>query len=225
MRVFFIFSICYLMVLSISVHHLIIITINSEIWTINHSVRTWSNCMRCKPCYVLNEYRPGQDGRRVADDFFFFSWIKIFLCWLELDGNLITRSQSTILRHGLRLWLGAEQITNHYQNQWSLTLLTHMLVSLPHWVKHFFSYDICDFYHNTLYLWVCVHIWNMCNCTDYTNELKPVTFNNTLDWDMPLQISVASTLTWLDGFKIQSIWYYKCRNNTSANASTMTAVE
>ena len=134
--VFFIFSICYFMVLSISVHHLIIITINSEIWAISHNGRTWSNCMRCMLCHIPGAYRPGQDGRHAADEF--FSWMKIYQYWLKFYWNLITISQSTILRHGLRLWLGAEKMTNHYQNQWWLTLLTHMRVSLPQWVKHFF---------------------------------------------------------------------------------------
>ena len=41
----------------------------------------------------------------------------------------------TISQHWFRWWLGAKQAANHYLKQWWRSLLTHICVTRPDWVK------------------------------------------------------------------------------------------
>ena len=63
-----------------------------------------------------------------------FSWMKI-LFWLKIHWNLFKRFQLRINQHWFREWLGAEQAINHYLNQWWFSLLTHICVPRPQWLK------------------------------------------------------------------------------------------
>ena len=49
-----------------------------------------------------------------------FSCIKMYEFRLILHRSLFLRVQLTISQHWLRWWLGAGQVTSHYQNQWWL---------------------------------------------------------------------------------------------------------
>ena len=49
-----------------------------------------------------------------------FSWMKIFEFRLKFHWSLFPRIQLTIFQHWFRLWLGADQATSHYLNQWWL---------------------------------------------------------------------------------------------------------
>ena len=49
-----------------------------------------------------------------------FSWMTVYELRLKFHWNLFVRVQSTIVRHWFRQWLGAEQATRHYLNQWWL---------------------------------------------------------------------------------------------------------
>ena len=47
-----------------------------------------------------------------------FSLMKIAVFWLNFHWNMFARVQLTIIQHWLRWWLGADQVTSHYLNQW-----------------------------------------------------------------------------------------------------------
>ena len=47
-----------------------------------------------------------------------FCWMKIYECRLRFRWSLLPRVQLTIFQHWLWYWLGADQATNHYLNQW-----------------------------------------------------------------------------------------------------------
>ena len=49
-----------------------------------------------------------------------FSWMKIFEFRLKFHWSLFPRVQLTIVQHWFRQWLGADQATSHYLNQWWL---------------------------------------------------------------------------------------------------------
>ena len=66
-----------------------------------------------------------------------FSWMKIFEFQIQFDWSLFLRVQLTIIQHGFRWWLGAEQATRHYLNQCWARLVTYqpLGVTRPEWVK------------------------------------------------------------------------------------------
>ena len=47
-----------------------------------------------------------------------FSWMKMFKFRLRFHWSLFPRVQLAIFQHWFRYWLGAEQATSHYLNQW-----------------------------------------------------------------------------------------------------------
>ena len=49
-----------------------------------------------------------------------FSWMKICWFWLKFHRSLFPRVQLTISLQWFRKWLGADQATSHYLNQWWL---------------------------------------------------------------------------------------------------------
>ena len=49
-----------------------------------------------------------------------FSWMKMYEFWLTFHWSLFLGVQLTIFQHWFRLWLGADQATSHYLNQWWL---------------------------------------------------------------------------------------------------------
>ena len=69
----------------------------------------------------VNTLRPRQNGRHFADDIFkciFLNenvWIGLIFNW-----SLFLWFELTIFQHWYRWWLGAEQATTHYLNQWWL---------------------------------------------------------------------------------------------------------
>ena len=66
-----------------------------------------------------------------------FSWMKIYKCWLGFHLILFPRVQLIIFQHWFRWWLGADQATSHYLNQWWSTLLMHICITQPQWVNWF----------------------------------------------------------------------------------------
>ena len=58
-----------------------------------------------------------------------FSWMKIFEFRSKFHWNLFLRVQLTIFQHWFRSWLGANQATSHYLNQWLLDC-RHIYASL-----------------------------------------------------------------------------------------------
>ena len=49
-----------------------------------------------------------------------FSWMRKFEFRLKFHWSLFLRVQLTIFQHWFRQWLGADQATSHYLNQWWL---------------------------------------------------------------------------------------------------------
>ena len=49
-----------------------------------------------------------------------FSWMKMYEIRFRFHRSLFPRFQWPIFQHWVRLWLGAEQATSHYLNQWWL---------------------------------------------------------------------------------------------------------
>ena len=47
-----------------------------------------------------------------------FSWMKMYKCRLRFHWSLVSRVPLTIFQHWFWLWLGADQATSHYLNQW-----------------------------------------------------------------------------------------------------------
>ena len=47
-----------------------------------------------------------------------FSWMKLYWFRLKIHWSLFPRAQLTIFQHWFRQWLGADQATSHYLNQW-----------------------------------------------------------------------------------------------------------
>ena len=47
-----------------------------------------------------------------------FSWMKWYQLRLRFCWSLLPRFQLTIFQHWFRWWLGANQVTSHYLNQW-----------------------------------------------------------------------------------------------------------
>ena len=54
---------------------------------------------------------------------------------LKFYWSLFLEVQLTIFQHCLRQWVGAEQATSHYLNQWWPSSMTHICVTWPQWVK------------------------------------------------------------------------------------------
>ena len=56
---------------------------------------------------------------------------------LKFAGNMFSRIQLTIIQHWFRKCLGAKQETFHYLNQWWPSLLMHICITWPWWVKSY----------------------------------------------------------------------------------------
>ena len=83
----------------------------------------------------INTLRPRQNGHHFAYDIFKRIFLNenylIFL--FEFYLNIFPGAQLSICHHWFRWWLGADQATNHYLNQWWPSLLTHICVTRPQW--------------------------------------------------------------------------------------------
>ena len=64
-----------------------------------------------------------------------FSWMKMYEFRLKFHWSLFLRVQLTIFQYWFRWWLGAEQATSHYLNQWWPSSTTHVCVTRPRWVN------------------------------------------------------------------------------------------
>ena len=71
-----------------------------------------------------------------------FSWMKMLEFRLRFHWSLFLRVQLTIIQHWIRWWLGADQATSHYLNQWWLdyrriyaSLGLNELIFIRHWSK------------------------------------------------------------------------------------------
>ena len=72
----------------------------------------------------VNTLRSRKNGRQFADFSNAFYWMKMFVFWLKFHWSLFLRVQLTIYQHWFRWWLGTDQSTSHYLNQWWLDSIT-----------------------------------------------------------------------------------------------------
>ena len=54
------------------------------------------------------------------------SWMKIFLLWFKYHWNSLPMVQLKMIQHHFRKWLGANQVTSHYLNQWWPSFVMHI---------------------------------------------------------------------------------------------------
>ena len=74
-----------------------------------------------------NTLRLRQNGCHFAENFSnWFSFIKTYEFQIKFHWSLFLRAQLTIFQHWFRYWLGTNQATSHYLNQWC-TLMTPQL--------------------------------------------------------------------------------------------------
>ena len=66
-----------------------------------------------------------------------FSWMKMLEFRFKFHSSLFLRVQFTIFQHWFREWLGADQATSHYLNQWWPSSTTPICVTRPQWVNHY----------------------------------------------------------------------------------------
>ena len=65
-----------------------------------------------------------------------FSWMKMLKFRLKFNWSLFLRVQLTIVHHWFRRWLGTDQATSHYLNQWWLDYWRiYICVTRPQWVN------------------------------------------------------------------------------------------
>ena len=82
-----------------------------------------------KSYLFINTLRPRQNGCHFADDILMNMYeIRLLFHW-----NLFLRFELTVFQHWFRWWLGADQATSHYLNQW--WLVYWRIVTRPQWVK------------------------------------------------------------------------------------------
>ena len=97
-----------------------------------------------------------------------FSWMKMLEVWLNFHWNSLLRVQLTIFQHWFRKWLGADEATSHYPNQWWLdyrriyAALGLSELNCRHWDKFIHNYPLiislrCLSATNqsSLDMWVC----------------------------------------------------------------------
>ena len=100
----------------------------------------------------VDTLRPRQNGCHFADGI--SKWI--FMnenMYLDIY-NLFLRVQLTIKQHWIRKGLCTKQATSHCLNQWWLSLLTHIWVTMPQWLLTEYQNLFC--FHIALFLpYVC----------------------------------------------------------------------
>ena len=94
-----------------------------------------------------------------------FSWMKMLKFRSKFRWSLFLKVQLTIFQHWFRWWLGAEQATSHYLNQWWPNSTTHIFVIRPQWVNKQrvlmhghqgwnVRHGLCHIYMIYVYIWV-----------------------------------------------------------------------
>ena len=81
----------------------------------------FSTCHHLSVTWILNTLRPTQNCRHFADDIFKYIFLNDNV-WISLKISLIfvLRLKLPILQHRFRSWLGTDQATSHYLNQFWL---------------------------------------------------------------------------------------------------------
>ena len=110
-----------------------------------------------------------------------FSWMKMYDFHLRFHRNLFLRFELTIFQHCFRWWLGADQATSHYLNQWWLVYwCMYASLGLNELIKaKTFSF------HWLIEAWWC-HMYVKCLCNRLVACLVPSHYLNqrwtTVSW-------------------------------------------
>ena len=105
----------------------------------NNNVKIWNlmNPMKSKIFDLkINTLRLRQNGRHFANDLFkrIFVNEKVRI-FVQISLKFILECPINNNQHWFRWWLGAKKATSHYLNQWWSSLLMHIWVTRPQWVK------------------------------------------------------------------------------------------
>ena len=92
------------------------------------------------------------------------SRMKMFEFPLKCHWSLFLKVQLTIFQHRFRYWLGVEEATSRYLNQWWPSSTTHICVTRPQWVKQL---------ENAVYFWQY-----LCSKTKPACHLNSVIYQN-----------------------------------------------
>ena len=114
-------TLCVLLKVS-GVNDILLISICRRKCTRNSTIQHLSH----EYTYPLNTLRPRQHGRRFIDD---------ILKGIFLNENVWNSIKISLKCVPNRSWLGADQATSHYLNQWWHSLKTHICVTRAQWVK------------------------------------------------------------------------------------------
>ena len=86
---------------------------------------------------LVNTLRPRQSCRHFADDI--FKWIFLnrnVWIFIEISLTFVPKGQINNILVLDQIMLGTDQATSHYLNQWWYSLLIHICITRPQWVKH-----------------------------------------------------------------------------------------
>ena len=103
-----------------------------------------------------------QNGRYFPDKN--FKWIylkmKVYAFRLRFNWSLFQKVQLTIFQHWFREWLGADQATSHYRNQWWWVYwrmyASFGLNELMDICRELWPYGVTDFRQHCAWVMVCV---------------------------------------------------------------------
>ena len=110
-----------------------------------------------------------------------FYWMKIYDLRLIFLRSLFLRVQSTIWQHWYRWWLGTDQATSHYLNQWWL-VYWHMYVSLSQ--NEFRVLNVAIWIQLDLKYWLLAVIINSLRPGDASVDWFIIGSGNGLKWTL-----------------------------------------
>ena len=122
----------------------------------------WSNCLTTMLSLMIMKHTQwltfwGRDEMAVisqttVSNAIFFNknvWIS-----LKISLKFFPRSELKICQHWCKWWLGADQATSHYLDQWWLIFPTHICVTWPQWVKSRHIWVVVRLYQYVTHLWI-----------------------------------------------------------------------
>ena len=92
--------------------------------------------------------------RRQLFQMHFLEWRCMYFEWIRFHWSLFLWVILTIIQHWFRWWLGTDQATSHYLNQWKVSQLMHICITQPQWIKDSrSSFDMFNLSCNISAIW------------------------------------------------------------------------
>ena len=117
---------------------MLIIYSNGSVLCLWNSLNSGVSCVWVNYLFPTLKTQRGQDKMAAISQTTLsnaFSWMKMLELGLKFHWSLFRMVKLTIFQHLFRWWLGADQVTSRYLNQWLLRLVTHICVTPSQWVK------------------------------------------------------------------------------------------